>query len=256
MAAPTISVVSQPGSKRVVLHVIAAAGDVVSVVRTVDGVEYPVRGATDVTMTTVDLILADYEVPQNVAYSYVAKSKAAGTTSASAPVQVAALDFGGDVIFDLSKPWDAMVINVESFPSQVFNVARDVVEVWDREDPVVVSGRRQLPAGTLNLITLTLQERTQFIDVIRSGNVLGFSQHKPAYGLDPVMYWSVGSVTESRPSPLAVEAARKWALEVQQVRQPSSATLTAQGTVTWQTLKDRGGIWSTMKQSWVKTAGF
>jgi len=256
MAVPTISVVSQPGSKRVVLHVQAAAGDVVSVVRVVDGVEYPVRGATDITLTRVELLIADYEVPQNRAYTYVARAKSGSTIHASTPAKVSPLDFGGDVIFDLSKPWAAMVINVESLPALTYDVARDVVQVWDREDPVVVSGKRQMPSGTLNLITLNLPDRTRFLDVIRSGNVIALSPHKPEYGLDPVMYWSVGGVVENRTSPLAMEDSRRWALEVQQVKQPASATLKAQGTVTWQQVKDTGMLWSASKQTWIKTAGF
>ena len=256
MANPTISIVSQPGSMRVVLHVTADVGSTVSVVRIVDGVEYPVRGATDVTMRTVDLVLADYEVPQNVTFSYLVRARQSSTIAASTPSSVGPLDFGGDVIFDLSKPWDAMVVDVESFPTLDHDVARDVVQVWDRDDPVVVSGRRQLPSGTLNLITLTLQARTRFLGVIRSGNVLAFSARYPTYGLDPVMYLSVGKVVEARTSQFAVEDSRRWALEVQQVRQPASDVLTAKGTVTWQAFKDAGGTWAQSKQTWLQTAGF
>jgi hypothetical protein len=163
----------------------------------------------------------------------------------SADVTVGSVDFGRDIIFDLGDPRLTPHVYVESFTPMEHSIKSEVINVWDRSDPVVVSGVRQLPKGQLNLITLELVDRVALLSTLRSGNVIAFSAQRPEYGLDPLMYFSVGQVAEQRPSPLAAEPARKWMLQVQQVRQPASTYVYPTHGRVWQIIKDNGELWDT-----------
>jgi hypothetical protein len=110
-----------------------------------------------------------------------------------------------------------MVATVESFPQQEHGIEQNIVKVLGRRDPIVVSNARQYPNGTLNLLTLTDEDRRTLVDMFRTTDVLGFSPHQPDWGFDKVHYYAIGRVTETRPSPRPWEPARRWSLEVQQV---------------------------------------
>lgn len=244
MAAPVLTAVPNTDRLQVSLIVQADAGTKVTIYRVADGHKTAVRRGTDVdSITGLQIKVTDYEVPQGIPLEYIAVSTVGNAETESNHVTIPPIDFGRDVLFDLGKPKFIQKVYVESFTPMEYDIQREVINVWDRTDPVVVSGVRQMPSGLLNLITLELSERGALLNTLRSGNVIAFSQQKPTYGLDPIMYLSVGRVTESRPSPLAEEAARKWTLEVQQIATPSSTYVFPEHGKVWQTVKDDGTKW-------------
>ena len=256
MAAPVITVAVNKSRKSTIIAVTAVAGSTITLYRIVQGVRTIVRGAAGALHSGTEMLLVDYEVPQNLPITYIAEAVKGGSTLASTPVDVAPFDFGGDVIFDLGMPWAGIPVIVESFITQTYSIQREVISVWDRPDPVVVSGVRQFPSGTLQLLTLELTERKALLDTIRSGNLIAFSPWKPEYGLDSLTYFSIGNVQEERPSRLAIEPSRRWSLEVQQVRQPPATFTFPTGSKTWQNVKN-SGVWQNLTtEQWHEVAGF
>lgn len=248
----TLTINPDPRRRRVFLIVDAPVGSEITLYRMSAQGRAEVRGVVDFVTTTQQTVFADYELPQNTAISYQAISP----QEASNVVAAGSFDFGGDVIFDLGKPWAGLVVNVESFPQQDYDIARDVANVWDRPDPVVVSGERQMPSGTLNLITLSVGEKGALKDTLFTGNVVAFSPADPRYGVDSPSYYSVGKVSEARTSPLALEESRRWALEVQQVEPPRSSYIYPTGSRTWQDVKDEGPWSAQLTKRWFEVAGF
>jgi hypothetical protein len=256
MAVPTLTVRPDANRRRCFIVVSADVGSSLTLYRISAQGRYPVRGVVEYVTSLEETIFTDYELPQNTELSYMVVAELNGTQQASATITVGSFDFGGDVIFDLGKPWAGLVVNVESFPTQNYDIARDVANVWDRPDPVVVSGERQLPSGTLNLLTLSVGERGALKDTLFTGNIVAFSPAHPAYGVDSPSYFSVGKVTEERTSPLALEESRRWALEVQQVEPPRSSYLYPAGNISWQQVYD-AGPWSVqLTKRWFEVAGF
>lgn len=204
-----------------VLILMAEPGSTATVYRQYgkEGVEI-VRGAVDLDITRQETIVIDYEIPQGYVITYWAVVKKGSETQETARAPLGPCIFPGDVLFDLSDPRRGMVINVESFKTNQYGISRDVQRVWGRKDPVVISGVREYPAGELRLYTLTLAERQNFLDIINNGSTVAFSPHSPSYGLDGVIYFAIGNVTEERTSSKAIEPSRRWILEVQQVSQP------------------------------------
>ena len=101
-----------------------------------------------------------------------------------------------------------------------FAAPRTVVKVWGRPDPVVVSGVREMPSGTLVLITLSLSERDQLLDNPESGQLCALSPRYPSEGLPDVTYLSIGMLDLSRTSPYVFEDSRRFTMEYQTVKAP------------------------------------
>lgn len=258
ISVPTISASVNVANRRVVLLVGSDIGTDITVYRRAGlNSAAPVRGGLDVAMTTSEKIILDYEVPQGYELTYYVVATDGVDTETSVEVTVPAFDFGGDVIFSLGDPKNGMTINVESFPALKYSISQDVVRVWGRRDPVVVSGVREMPSGTLNLITLDLNERVQILEILKSGSIIGFNPWKEEYGVDSIMYLSVSDVTESRPSKLAAESARKWALAVQQVAAPAAVWEYPIGDAeSWQTFRDKAPLWSDVQSDiWLDAVG-
>ncbi len=256
MAVPVLSGTPMGSRRSVVLILTQDVGSVINLYRIVGGGRTLVRGAQNLTAVSGQTIFVDYELPQNTPLSYVATTTVSSVVSTSNTVVVGSVDFGGDVVFDLGTPWAGMQVYVESFSAAMHGISQETLTVWDRSDPVVVSGVRQLPSGKLVLITLTLAARETLLDIIRSGNVMGFAQWQPTYGMDPVSYFSVGAVNEVRVSKFATEPARRWEMDVQQVAVPPAAYMYPTGTVTWQQVKDSTNTWAAyLPVKWYEVAG-
>jgi hypothetical protein len=253
VSAPTVAVAPDSVKRRCVITVTATVGDTITLWRSSESGTAEVRGAVDIVTVAGETVFADYELPQNVAVSYFAS----GDDGAGASVSAGVFDFGGDVIFDLGNPANSILVTVESLPSLDFSIERDVVTPWDRPDPVVVSGRRRMPSGTLTLLTLEQGDRVALYDVLMSGNIVAFSPWKPEYGLNSPSYFSVGTVRQERTSRIVREQSRRWSLEVQQVAPPRSSYVFPVGSVTWQDLLDSGDTWTDLLgQDWYEVSGF
>lgn len=208
---------------------------------TADG-NQAVRGAFQKAVSGV-LVAADYEAPQNTTLTYFARVTDGTSTKDSALVTPAGVvDRGGDVVFGLTNPLAVLPINVQSIPELRSEASRDVVKVIGRSDPIVVSDTRQYPSGTLSLITLTDGERNSLNGLLAAGSVLAFSAYDPGYGFADVWYFSVGAVTERRPSPKGSEPSRVFDLEVQRVA-PPPADFIGPAFTTWQQVLDSGTTW-------------
>jgi hypothetical protein len=212
------------GSKRefvTVLVVSADTGDTVTIYRQYGSkAAEVVRGSENVPMSNDEQVFIDYEVPQGYVITYWVVAKSGTETAESVHKPVGPYDFGRDVVFDLGDPKRGMRIYVENFNQSKYGISRDVQRVWGRPDPVVISGVREFPSGTLNLITVTLEERQNLLDIINAGSTIAFAPQKPVYGLDGVLYFAVGDVAENRVTDRAAETSRRWALDVQQVTPP------------------------------------
>lgn len=206
-----------------------------------------VRGAFGVVITRPEQLFIDYEVPQDYEITYWVTTTVGTSTLESRRKTVGPYNFGGDVIFDLSDPKRGMVINVESFPQLQRGISRDVQKVWGRPDPVVITGVREFPQGTLNLLTLNLTQRENLLAIIQNGSTIAFSPHKRQYGLPGLMYLAVGNVTETRVTGLALETTRRWAFEVQEISAPSAAYRYPAYGKTWRQLRE--GDWSAYGRS-------
>jgi len=223
-----------------VLVVVAEVGSTATVYRQYGSEPAEVvRGASNVPVTRSEQLFIDYEVPQDYEITYWVESQQGKDSALSDKKKIGPYNFGGDVIFDLADPKRGMVINVESFPQMNHTISRDVQRVWGRPDPVVISGVREFPSGTLNVLTLTLEERANFLAIIQNGSSVAFAPHKSVYGLPGLMYLAVGNVTESRVTELAREETRRWALEVQQVTPPPATYRYPAYGKTWRELREQ-----------------
>jgi hypothetical protein len=230
------------GSKNEFVAVIVVEAEVGSTVTLFcqygDGAPEPVRGAFNLLIKRPETLIVDYEVPQGYELRYWAVATKGTEKIESERSVCGPFNFGGDVIFDLADPKRAMVINVESFKTLNYAISRDVQRVWGRRDPVVISGVREFPSGQLNLITLNLEERKNFLSIVTDGSTIAFGPHSPKYGLEGVVYFAVGSIAEERTSRFAVEDSRRWILEVQQIAPPPAMYRFPDYGKTWRQLRD------------------
>lgn len=227
-------------SKFVTVLVVAAdPEDTVTIYRKYGtGAAEIVRGCEGVPMVRDEKVFIDYEVPQGYTITYWVVAKNGEETAQSDNALAGPYNFGRDVLFDLADPRRGMRIYVENFTTLRHGISRDIQRVWGRPDPVVISGVREMPSGTLNLVTVTLAERENLLAIIQNGSTIAFSPLKPSYGLDGVSYFAVGEVNESRVTDLAVEPTRRWSLDVQQVTPPPSGYKFPSYGKTWREFRD------------------
>lgn len=207
-------------SRVIVLVISAEVGSKVTVYRNYNGEDEIVRGAIDVSVNADEEIVIDYEVPQNVKINYWVVAKKGSESEKSSVASVDGANWGRDNILDLGDPKRSMLIWVEKFQAYKYGISRDVQRVWGRRDPVVISGVREMFSGQLNLLTLSLGERSDLLNIVKNGSTIAFVPQYPEYGLDGVVYFAVGDVVEERTSTKAREDSRRWVLDVQQVSPP------------------------------------
>ena len=222
LAAPTVSPVTDSDKHLITILVEAEAG--ATLVKLERREHYTkvetVRGSENTLMTEDSIFVADYEAAQNVTVEYKATVEKDGQTAESDWVLADNLDTGSDYFFTLDNPYIGMPVNVERNDVNRFAAPRTVVKVWGRPDPVVVSGVREMPSGTLVLITLSLSERDQLLDNLESGQLCALSPRYPSEGLPDVTYLSIGMLDLSRTSPYVFEDSRRFTMEYQTVKAP------------------------------------
>lgn len=219
LAAPTVSPVTDNDRHLITILVEGDLGSDIVLKRRENYLnEMNVRGGITV-LTEDSTFIADYEAPQNVPVEYKAVATKDGETAESNWVLAENLDTGGDYFFTLDNPYIGMPITVESNRSNTYNAPRTVVRVWGRPDPVVVSGVREMPSGSLVLLTLDLAERDQLGANLQSGQLCVLSPRFPSEGFT-IAYLSIGRVDMSRTSPYVYEDSRRWSLEYQTVQAP------------------------------------
>jgi hypothetical protein len=126
-----------------------------------------------------------------------------------------------DIFFDPYFPANARALNVESFTALEFGASGEVVRVYGRADPIVVTDVRPWPTGTLRIVTLDSDERVWLEALLATGRIIGFSPDPTlAAGLPATSHQYVGKVTQERVSKLARHQERRWTLDVTLVAAP------------------------------------
>ena len=216
-----------------------------------------VRGSENVPMPSGDLFVADYEAGQNVPTEYRATVTDGVNTVTTAWVLADEIDAGGDYFFTLDNPYIGMPVYVESNTVNSYEAPRTIVKVWGRPDPVVVSGVREMPSGTLVFITLNEAQQHQLLRNLESGQLCAFSPRYASEGVPDVTYMSIGRVDVARTSPNVYEDSRRFTLEYQVVKAPPAYwEYPGQAANTWQYTLDTYANWTAVKNhSWRQIVG-
>ena len=259
MLNPTIAPLSDGDKHLITLLVESTAGDTLVSVerrRRFEFVEV-VRGSENVTMLEDAIFVADYEAGQNVPVEYRATVTDGSDTVTTDWVLADEIDAGGDYFFTLDNPYIGMPVWVESNTLNSYEAPRTIVKVWGRPDPVVVSGVREMPSGSLVFLTLNETEQHQLLRNLESGQLCAFSPRYASEGLPDVTYMSIGRVDVSRTSPNVYEDSRRFTLEYQVVKAPPAYwSYPGQAANTWQYTLDYYDSWNAVKNhSWRQIVG-
>jgi hypothetical protein len=202
-----------------------------------------------------DLYGTDAEVP-NGTVSYAAMVSDGSATLISDTVS-AEMDHGGDYIMPLGRADLGYLVNVETLQKQTYAVDREVVTVLGRPDPVAVSYGRHWWHGSFTFLTLYDSERQGIERAMNEARVLVFAPREGA-GIDDILYFSVGEVSEERVSAYFSEAARRWTLDVQTVARPPASYETQAIGNTWNDVFATGQTWGQIKlsETWANVRGF
>lgn len=249
MQAPGLFAAGAQGSRVTILIVTAEVGSHITIWRQYGRTEAEmnaaepeiVRGCKYLPVTSPEQLFVDYEVPQDRFMQYwVIQSQGGMPPMTSGKMPTGPYDFGRDALFDLGNPKRGMLVWVESFNEYKYGISRDVQKVWGRRDPVVISGVREMWASSLSLLTTTITDRDKLLAIVQAGSTIAMSPRKASYGLDGVVYFAVGGVTESRiDGALASEESRRWTMEVQQIAPPPAEYRLPSYALTWRELADR-----------------
>lgn len=207
-----------------------AAGNT-SVVRTPDGGPLQLTTSGSNRVGTV----YDYEMPYGVGVTY-STSEQPANVSGSVSVTSASVWLVHPGVPDRSMP-----ILVQSVSATTRGVNRGVFYPMGRANAVVVTdGRRQLVAGSVNLLTQTDEERRALVDLLADAAVLQLNvPASKAFGIDTA-YLSVGEVTEARPSRMLQQPDRVWELPFVTVDAPVGGS---QAQYTWADVVARYATW-------------
>jgi len=255
---PTVSPATNNDIHLISIRVGADIGSMVSLERRENYLKVEtVRGGQDIYMVEDSTFVADYEATQNTPVEYRATSKLDGVEAVSDWVMADNLDTGGDFLFSLDDPFSGLNIYIESLKSAATTSPRTVVKVWGRPDPVVVSGVRELPSGSLVILTLELNEKDSVAEILSSGQVCVLSPQWPSEGLPDTVYMSIGGVNTTRPSPSAFEPSRRWTMEYQQVFAPPAFwRYPTEEATTWTGVLDDYANWTAVASTtWREVVG-
>ena len=263
MLAPTISPLTDDAKHLITLLVDSAAGHTLVSIERRRRYEFVsvVRGSENVVMVDDVIFVADYEAGQNVPTEYRATVTDGVDTVTTdwkdATPPVVTIDTGSDYFFTLDNPYIGMPVYVESNTVNSYEAPRTIVKVWGRPDPVVVSGVREMPSGTLVLITLNETQQHQLLRNLESGQLCAFSPRYATEGLPDVTYMSIGRVDVSRTSPNVFEDSRRFTLEYQVVKAPPAYwSYPGQEANTWQDVFDTYANWAAVSNhSWRQIVG-
>jgi len=242
-----VQVTADPANHRVVILAIAKQGYTVKLVREVGGM-FPtiVRGLDSTPLETDQELFFDYEVPQGDVLTYLAVfTSPSGEEFRAPPVNIQPQDYGSDLIFPLNDPINGLKIHIEQISNLTWPVSQNVLKVWNRPDPIVVSGAREYPSGSIKFVTFTDRERRELLRIMTDGGVIGLNPRKSDTGFEGIAYFSIGQVIENRMVARASDPMRRWDAQIQQVSAPpASWNYPVSAGETWRKLRDSGDDWS------------
>jgi len=162
------------------------------------------------------------------------------------PVNVPATT--GDWLRPITRPLEGMRIWVESYPSLSREARVGTFDVLGSAERVALTAVRGLPKGQLTLVTMTDTERVAMLQLLASGEPLVF--------LTPLnhgvgrQYLVVFNAVENRVTNYALEEARRWTLEVEEIGYPAGQT--AQWRFqTWDDVKADNTDWDDLAASYL-----
>ena len=133
-------------------------------------------------------------------------------------------NYGGHVIFDLSRSAAPLRVLVNDWPGRTYTIPATPVWIDNREDPIVVSTKRRLPTTIVTLLVLTNADYEALLSAVSSG-FTAFAPHKPnEFGIaSGIVYWSVSQILETRKTMRGQDPARYVQLTVQEIAAPPAS---------------------------------
>lgn len=203
---------------------VASEPDIVSMslMREVDGVRSPVRGAQGITSAS-DLVVNDNEAPfgKQVTYVYV-KTYVDGTTSET---------YSDPIELTTALPWISHPITgvgvsatITEWSELSYAARQNVIAVAGRSRPIAISDKRLAPTSELTMLTKTRSDLLGMRALLSLGDVLLV---RPVCDAVEGDYLSIGNVTETRVKPTGDGAGSDWrrlvSMDVQAVDIPDTA---------------------------------
>lgn len=199
------------GASQLLIDAVAASAyepaiSTVSLMREVDGVRSPVRGAQNIAAPGSDLVITDHEAPFGKSVTYVfVKSYTDGTTgeTVSAPV-----------VLTTARPWISHPITgvgvtatITEWSELAYAARRNVIAVAGRSRPIAISDRRLAPTSQVTMLTKTRSDLLALRTLLGLGDVLLV---RPVCDAVEGDYLSIGDVTEARVKPTGDGAGSDW----------------------------------------------
>lgn len=223
--------------------------DTLSLVRVVDSIEYPIRGATNVAVTGLSqLAIIDFESPLDVAVFYRAYLDD-GTAQAVSNTVTIVTDGQTFWLKDVILGSFSTKVRVESMSdiSRPANVL-GTYKVLGRQNPVVVTDVRAGRTGTMVLTGFDEGENEDIIAILASGNTLLFQA--PGNSQFPDMYFQAGDITEAWRG-VSSTPYHSWTIPFTETDPPSEAAFSLDFNSwllvtqfdTWQDVLNRRATW-------------
>ena len=209
----------------------------------------PVRSATDVPISGGFWYGTDWEIPQSDTLSYYVQVTDGNETVNSLITTVPGLDLGYDRISVFDSPLTGMKINVEGVADLTHKVIQESARPLGRRDTVTVTYGRSMPEGVLRFITLSDDERIEFLRIVSEGKTIMFQPRKN-YGFEEPLFLSVGDVKEGRPSKFGGEPSRVFECDVVSTLPPPAQFEIPIGSL-WIDKADSGLTWNDVATSGV-----
>ena len=178
----------------------------VSLMRLVDGVRSPVRGAQNIAASAADMVFTDNEAPfgKQVTYVFV-KRYVDGTTgeTISDPVELTtALPW-------ISHPITGVGVSatITDWSELDYAARQTIVAVAGRARPIALSDRRLAPSSEITMLTKTRSDLLALRGLLALGDVLLV---RPVCDAVEGDYLAIGDVTETRVKPNGEGAGMDW----------------------------------------------
>jgi len=220
-----------------------------SVVRVVNSVEYPLRGATNIATNGVSsYVTFDFEAPLDTAVSY----RAYLDGSLVVPSNTVTIVTDGRTFWlkDVVLGSFSCKVYVEAM-SEITRPANVVAsfKVIGRANPIIVTDVRQGRTGTMTLTALTVGDQTALNDILASGNTLLFQC--PATANFPDMYFQPGDIIETWRGTMS-NPIHSYAIPFTETDAPSQQAFTLASNSwllvtqfsTWQDVLDKRSEWT------------
>jgi len=189
------AIVDNPNAQNIVTVTGLGFYSNLSLVRVVNSVEYPIRGATNLATNGTDTeIVFDFECPLDVPVLY--RAYLDGSLSVDGNTVTITTDGRTFWLKDVILGSFSCKVNVESM-SDVSRPANVVgtFKVIGRANPIIVTDVRQGRTGTMVLTAFSTGDITAIHNIMASGNTLLFQA--PGSANFPDMYFQAGDLTET-----------------------------------------------------------